>query len=224
MSFYVLFNILIVFFPFVLSFDKKVGFYKKWKYVFPAISITAIIYIIWDVLVTKRGDWWFSAHYTGNFHILGLPLGEILFFFTVPYACLFIYEVISAYTKEKLFKIPVYITPGLGIIFFIVSLFFFNKDYTFLAFFSVSIFLFFSTLFYKELFASNHRIFYFVICLIPFLGANVALTALPVVNYNPLAIIGFRVITIPIEDFFYNISLLGFNLLLYLIFKRKFSP
>ncbi len=49
----------------------------------------------------------------------------------------------------------------------------------------------------------------------PFLLINTVLTALPVVEYNPEAIFGFRVFTIPIEDFFYNYAMLSFYLLFY---------
>jgi hypothetical protein len=46
-------------------------------------------------------------------------------------------------------------------------------------------------------------------------GTQGILTALPVVPYNPTAIWGPRFITIPLEDFFYNYSLLSFYLLVY---------
>jgi lycopene cyclase domain-containing protein len=54
---------------------------------------------------------------------------------------------------------------------------------------------------------------------VPFLLANGLLTALPVVTYGDQAILGFRVISIPIEDFLYSFSLLGFNLLAYRVFR-----
>jgi hypothetical protein len=35
------------------------------------------------------------------------------------------------------------------------------------------------------------------------------------VEYNPQAIFGTRILTIPVEDFFYNYSMLSFYLLFY---------
>jgi len=49
----------------------------------------------------------------------------------------------------------------------------------------------------------------------PFLVANGALTSIPVVTYAKWAILGPRVFSIPIEDFLYSFSLLGFTFLTY---------
>jgi lycopene cyclase domain-containing protein len=39
-----------------------------------------------------------------------------------------------------------------------------------------------------------------------------------IVNYNPQEIIGFRVLTIPIEDFFYGYALILLNIYLFEVF------
>ena len=57
-------------------------------------------------------------------------------------------------------------------------------------------------------------------CYALFLLVNSVLTALPVVEYNPTAIFGFRIFTIPIEDFSYNYAMLSFYLLVYRM-RRK---
>jgi hypothetical protein len=49
---YLWLNIASIFFPFVLSFDKKVAYYKSWRFLFPAIGLTALFFITWDVLKT----------------------------------------------------------------------------------------------------------------------------------------------------------------------------
>jgi lycopene cyclase domain-containing protein len=48
-----------------------------------------------------------------------------------------------------------------------------------------------------------------------FFVANTFLTALPIVTYGDSAITGFRIGTIPIEDFAYNFALLTFFILTY---------
>jgi lycopene cyclase domain-containing protein len=50
---------------------------------------------------------------------------------------------------------------------------------------------------------------------------NSVLTALPVVEYNSVAIWGVRFGTIPVEDFFYNYSMLSFYLLFYRMIRRE---
>jgi lycopene cyclase domain-containing protein len=57
----------------------------------------------------------------------------------------------------------------------------------------------------------------------PFLAANGILTSLPVVTYAEWAILGPRVIRIPVEDFLYSFSLLGLNFLVYRVLRRPFS-
>jgi hypothetical protein len=63
--------------------------------------------------------------------------------------------------------------------------------------------------------------------MIPFMIFNYLLTSIPIVTYAPNAIWGGdglwngRFFTIPIEDFFYNFSMLSFYLLLYLYFKKR---
>ena len=49
--------------PLLLSFDKKVAFYKKWKWLFPAMLIPAFIYIVWDIYFTAKGVWSFNEKY-----------------------------------------------------------------------------------------------------------------------------------------------------------------
>src|SRR5882757_7145558 len=84
--------------PLLLSFDKKVAFYKKWKPLFLAMLIPAAIYIAWDIFFTSKGIWSFNEkYYVKELKIFNLPLEEILFFFIVPYCCVFIYECIRVY-------------------------------------------------------------------------------------------------------------------------------
>jgi lycopene cyclase domain-containing protein len=83
--------------PLALSFDKKVAFFKNWKYLFPAMVIPALLYIIWDIYFTDKGVWSFNPEFITGIKLYNLPLEEVLFFFIVPYCCVFIYACIRAY-------------------------------------------------------------------------------------------------------------------------------
>ena len=81
--------------PLLLSFDKKVAFYKKWRFLFPAMPLPAVLFLIWDEYFTQIGVWSFSEAHTIGVKLGHLPLEEVLFFFTVPYCC----EILIPYKK-----------------------------------------------------------------------------------------------------------------------------
>jgi len=66
---------------FVESLEKKMHFIKHSKIVFSAISIVAVIYIVWDVIFNKIGIWRLKPNYHLGITIFNLPIEEILFFF-----------------------------------------------------------------------------------------------------------------------------------------------
>ena len=56
---------------------------------------------------------------------------------------------------------------------------------------------------------------------VPFVVFNYLLTSTVIVHYSPEAIWGVRVTTIPLEDFFYNFSMLSFYLAAYIHFRAR---
>lgn len=217
---YTLINILIVFFPLVLSFDKKVAFYQHWPALGLAILTVGSVFILWDAWVTRRGDWWFTAEFTGKFRLLGLPLGEWLFFITVPYACIFVFEVLGAYFPPQPVDPPWWIYLSAGLLVLTGGLVFRRKGYTLL----VSL-VFVMTMalllgFYQDIFRTTQAWLYLAVTLGLFALVNSFLAGLPIVNYHSGAIIGIRVITFPLEDIFYNTAYLVLTLLAYTSFSR----
>ena len=104
MPLYLYLNIFTILFPLLLSFDRKVTFYKNWPYLWPAIILNAALFIIWDELFTQAGIWGFNEEYLVGIYLFNLPLEEVLFFITVPYACVFIYECLNAYITKDLLQ------------------------------------------------------------------------------------------------------------------------
>ncbi len=63
-------------------------------------------------------------------------------------------------------------------------------------------------------------IYWGVVVILMFI-VNGYLTWRPIVIYNEAKMLGLRLFTIPIEDFFFGFSLLGLNLIIWELFNRK---
>ncbi|WP_430972416.1 lycopene cyclase domain-containing protein [Sunxiuqinia rutila] len=208
--------------PLALSFDQKVRFWTKWKYLFPAILITAILFIYWDIQFTKAGIWSFNHDYVLGYFYKGLPLEEWLFFLIVPYACLFIYEVLKAYLQAYEFpRIFAALSLGLIVLFGLLSFFHQSQLYTFFNFLFAAVYLGYTI--FRNRFRQHLSKFFFtyLITLIPFLLVNGALTAIPVVEYHSEHILNIRAFTIPVEDFGYLFLLLLMNTTIYETLKEQ---
>lgn len=219
---YLLINIAVIFFPLVLSFDKKVHFFSKWKFVVPAILITGVVFLVWDLLFVKLDVWSFNPDYLIGINLWGLPLEEMLFFLTVPYACVFIYECLNAYfPKDHLQKYSLALSNlFLGLC---IAILFFGFRYWYTV---INFGFLFVVLAYVEYLNSKLRFMYkfyraYLVALIPFYIVNGFLTAIPVVIYNNKENLNFRVGTIPFEDHFYLMGLLLMNIYLYELFKSS---
>jgi lycopene cyclase domain-containing protein len=190
--------------PLALSFDKKVQYYKKLKYILPAILIMASIFWVWDIKFTASGVWSFNSKYTLGISVAGMPVEEWLFFLVIPYSCVFIYEVLKYYLKTianaKLFLA---FSIFLVVCFSLLSYFFRHQAYTFLTFLLSAIYLGYTLV--RNKFKNHFSRFYlaYFVSVIPFLAVNGILTTLPVVEYNTAHILNIRIINIPVEDFSY---------------------
>lgn len=223
--YYLLINLFVISVPFILSFDKKVHFYKRWKYYFPSMLSVALIFIVWDIYFTKIGVWGFNSIYLSGINVFNLPIEEVLFFFTIPYACTFIYDSIKMHfphLKFNYFGIFIYsfVTIAISYLSFLHA----GKYYSTSTVIIVLFPLFF--LFIKKPIYSNRLAFTYLISLIPFLLVNGVLTGSwireEIVWYNLKEFSGFRIGTIPFEDFFYGFALIALNIILYEVFQSKF--
>lgn len=221
MSEYLILNILIILGPLALSFEHRIRYIKKIAPVLTSVALAGGAYILWDIAATARGDWSFNDKFLTGFKVINLPVEEILFFFSVPFACIFIYENVEYYLSRKRLNISSNFFLTLSFLFFAVALLFKDQYYTLSVLMAVSLFFVIAVLFFKDVL--NSRIFwiYILISYIPFLIVNYFLTSLPIVTYNENAIWGIRITTIPLEDFFYSFSMLSFFLIVYIKAKQK---
>lgn len=204
--------------PLLLSFDKKVAFYKNWKWLFPAMILPALLYIGWDIYFTAKSVWSFNEKYITGIRLINLPVEEVLFFFIVPYCCIFIYECIRTYfpavTKIK-WAGKFLLT--LALLLLAAGIIFYNKYYTSWTFVFTGLFILLLYIFRKQFSFFNAGLFVvsFAVMLLPFLIVNGFLTAIPVVLYNDTENLGLRIYTIPFEDTFYGMLLILLNVVIY---------
>jgi lycopene cyclase domain-containing protein len=216
--------------PLALSFDKKVHFYKKWKFIFPAMVFPGVFFLIWDEFFTRSGVWRFSSEHTVGIRIGNLPIEEVLFFITVPYCCMFIYECVRCYFPklsnhgwaDRLLWI-------VALILFVLGIFHADKAYTAYTFILNALFIGVIFIFKKTFrgFDAVSFIISYLIIIIPFLIVNGFLTAIPVVIYNDAENLGIRIFSfmphpfnnIPFEDIFYGMLLIIMNVAFYEKFK-----
>lgn len=216
---YLMINVGTILFPFLFSFEKKVAFYKSWKYIFPAILLTAVPFIIFDNYYTSRGIWGFNQEYVLGINIFNLPLEEILFFFTIPYACLFIYVGLNKVFPSNGFfdSYKNIISIGMMILCLILGIIFLNRAYTSVICVAVVVFLAIHTFILKSNYMGRFWRF-FTVQLVPFIIVNGILTGLlgkSVFWYNEDSIISFRILTIPVEDLFFSLAMMLMNISLY---------
>jgi lycopene cyclase domain-containing protein len=209
---YLWINILSFIVPFLFSFYPKANFSKKWRYVIPAILVTAVVFIAWDAVFTRLGVWGFNPRYISGIYLLGLPLEEILFFLCIPYACLFTYFALSHLVeKDHLFPHQELISSALIILFLVFGSYHLDKLYTAVTFLFTGLFLALVMIKLRVRFMGRFY-FAFALLLIPFFIVNGILTGAmteePVVWYNNAENIGVRIGTIPLEDAVYGLLMI----------------
>jgi lycopene cyclase domain-containing protein len=211
--------------PLALSFEKNLRLYKRWKFLLPAILITMVVFVIWDIIFTHLGCWYFNPMYNSGLYIYKLPLEEYLFFIAIPYACTFSFYAVQFHFPK--FKLTENWTKFITFLILLLSLVssFLNKDHTYTLVISIVLpaILLVSYYFAREV--VQYYLIIYPILLIPFFMVNGILTGTgieeAVFDYDPQAILGIRVFSIPIEDMFYNFSLILSPLVLTHIFENR---
>lgn len=222
---YLLIDFFTIIVPLVFSFHPKIRFDRYWKHFLPAATISALAYIAWDIVFTEKGYWGFNSTYFLGWKFINLPLEEVLFFFCIPFSCVFTFHCMELFrgteTKKRTARIISFL---LVFAFLLLSVLNTDKAYTFATFLSAALIIAFIQ------FVVNPNwmfTFYlsFALLIIPFLVVNGLLTGTgldaPVVWYSSREIIGMRVLTIPVEDFSYALTLLLLTTGLYKYFRRR---
>lgn len=208
-----------------MSFDQKVFFIGSIVPVLVATVVVGALYIAWDSWVVKLGDWEFNPEFTGHWRLLRLPAGEWLFFLSVPYATLFLFEVFGAYFgRDQILGLPRWLSFAVAGGLLGLAYFFRARHYSFLALTSSAAFLVAQGLWVPDFWKRLDALLTMAASFGTFLLINGIYTRLPTIHYNPKATWGMRVGTIPLEDFFYNLGMIGLYLIVYWLVKWGPQP
>lgn len=207
--------------PFAFSFEKQIFFIKKIKNVLLSICIVGVPYLVWDIIFTVNKIWGFSEGRVSKLKILSLPIEEILFFVVVSYALIFIYEVVNFYFRERELKINYRIFLLNSIIFLLIAAIVYPRIYTTLQMLITSFLFLLVGITKNRLFSSLNFWLFILISFVPFLVINYFLTSIPIVWYDDSENLGIRILTIPVEDFFYHFAYSSFVLIVYSKFDKK---
>lgn len=207
---------------FIASFDRRIRFDQQFVSFLKAAFVVAVPFIAWDVWFTDRGVWWFDTNYTLGLVIAGLPLEEILFFFFIPFSCIFTYYTIDKYYKWNFLSAFNTLLVFVSVITLsVVGLLHTDKIYTLVtAIVTVATLLFLHFVVKAKWITKASAVF--TLLMLGFFPVNGVLTGSfidsPIVNYNPGDFLGIRMFTIPIEDAVYGYA----QFLLVLYFFKKF--
>ena len=210
-------------YPFISSFESRINFVKKWKFLFISIFLMMLVFIPWDIYFTYKSVWSFNDSYILGWKLFLLPIEEWLFFIIIPFCCVFIHEVLAYFFSNSI-QINRKLYYYISCLILVIGLYFNSKLYTFCVLSLTSFLLFFSSL-HGSIFINN-LIRTYLVSLVPFIVVNGILTGSynpPIVMYNPDEIINIRFLNIPIEDFFYSFSMLALTMLPYNYLDTKFN-
>jgi lycopene cyclase domain-containing protein len=212
---YYIFNIFVFLPVFLLSLRYDVKPHASPKKLVAVFLCVSIPFIVWDIWAARAGHWFFSEIYIRPERVLDLPVEELLFFITVPFAMLYVWGVVGKHIKERvvtgLFSRAVPLL--LVLLCTCLLVLHWGAGYTR----SVMI-ASLATLLILGLggYLRSYRLWVFqLIHLALFFFSNTVLTALPVITYGEGSIIGYRIGTIPLEDFFFSFALVNASILVF---------
>ena len=209
--------------PFIFSFHQKIKFYKFFKQIAASLSLIGFFFIIWDIYFTKIGVWGFDKKHHSSIMLSNLPLEEVLFFFVIPFVCVFTYFVLS---EKKVLNLNINTTflKLICILLIVLAVLFFKNAYT-ISVLLLTILILLYIIYYRPDWIGYFFSMYLIIHVFPFLLVNGVLTGyitdLPPVWYDSNNIIGVRLGTIPVEDFLYSFILLFLNTSLFEYLRKK---
>jgi lycopene cyclase domain-containing protein len=196
-------------FPLAFSGSVRFGFGRAWPLAWAAVGLAAIPFGLWDIAFARAGVWDFNPRYVLGPAAFGLPLEEWLFFLAIPFACLFIYRQFAGAadaagpgsfrsSRARPGRRFVLAFACLAVAFASLALSHSDRLYTLSAGLAAAVAA--AALAWGRPRYARPFVLALAVQYVPFLIVNGLLTGLPVVRYRADAILGPRLLSIPVED------------------------
>ncbi len=198
--------------PLSRSFEGRIQYYRSFDSLAKAIAPVFLFFVVWDALFTHWGFWGFNDRYVLGAKLYELPIEEVSFFIFVPFASLFVQEVVDyfipseppAWVAQKLAPFLVWFPLGLAVLNF-------GRWYTVFAMGLLGLSMAWIHYGIKAPWLGRFIRGYAWV-LIPFMLINGVLTGTgldePVVWYNADHHLNKRILSIPFEDAFYGMAMM----------------
>lgn len=239
--YYLLINLGCISIPFIVSFHPRIKFYRYWKAFLIGDLVIMLVFIPWDMLYTSIGIWGFQDRFLAGIFWGNLPMEEWMFFFCIPYACLYTYHCISVFTEGK--RIPAFfeVLPWVIIVLCTgVAIVYYQRLYTLVTHAFCAAFLLFHLLVLKKAYLSRFMLT-FCILLLPFIISNGMLTGIAFWEYSFINVfpeqiseqivwydnnhnLGVRVFSMPVDDLSYGLTMLLLVTTVYEAVKARTRP
>lgn len=214
---YVLFNLAISS-SLVFAVPWVPSFWAQWRNMLRGLAAVSLPFIIWDVLAAKAGHWSFNPVYVLGARVYGLPIEEILFFASVPLACMVVWTLLAQVRggdrpllAPKRARLLLLVAAA---VLTVLALAASGKGYTMVALLAAAVTCV-ALAWYPQLTVTTRFMLFQVCACVLFVVCNTVLTSLPIIVYGPQAVTEWRVGTIPVEDFLYNFALLNLFLVVF---------
>lgn len=195
-------------------------YWRQWRGIVRGLALVSLPFVLWDMLAAHAGHWFFNPRYTLDWHIGGIPIEEILFFITVPLGCMVVWTLLQRTPNPRL--IPARLVRRTlwcaSVLLALVAIAAGSKWYTRLALLAAAVTC--VVLLRQITLVQSRQLIVFQAWIFSlFFVCNTFLTALPIITYGVGAVTGWRVVTIPIEDFLYNFALINLFLVAFMANK-----
>lgn len=213
---YLLLLLIYLVIPVVLSFQKKVRFVFRLKYILPAIIFAGAIFVMWDIRFTQMRIWSFNPDYLSGIELLRLPVEEWLSFLVIPLSSIYIYEWLKVRFEDfekpnvlLIISLVLLLTTG------VLAYIFRTRMFSFFTFFLSAIYLGYTI--FRNRFKKYYTKFYLalIISLVPYLIVSALLNSMPAIIYDSTHIIGITIAGVPVEKVGYLFLLLLINITIY---------